>query len=193
MGDPAYEALNFIGKNVKDLNMKDYIAAQHLLRIIDEIEYAIARLSIKADTNVLIASEIDKDPNNCPKEFVNLDKEMYLYNMYIERLRSTAYRNLVSKKFFESKEMIKLKQKYLFETHPNISKEDYLDMDEDRKIEYISFLSSLACIYKFRDTDSIMNQIHKLYDSVATIASLGFTETIILKYNPFKKLFLRKK
>src|SRR5699024_8707914 len=107
--------------------MKDYIATKHLLRILDEIEYAIASLSIKDDTMVLIVIEIIKDLNKCQKVFVNLDKEMYLYNMYIERLRSTAYRNLVSKKFFESKEMIKLKQKYLFETHPNISKEDYLD------------------------------------------------------------------
>jgi len=193
MVNPAYEALNFIGKNVNDLNMKDYIAAQHLLSIIDEIEYAIARLSIKAETNLLIAREIEENPDNCKKEFVNLDKEMYLYNMYIERLTSNAYRNLISREVFEAKIMKELKINVFFDTNSNITKKEYLNMDEHRQISYIDALSRLAQVYKFKDSDRIMVQIHKLYDSVATIASLGFTEQIILKYNPLKKLFLRKK
>src|SRR5699024_891973 len=193
MVNPAYEALNFIGKNVNDLNMKDYIAAQHLLSIIDDIEYAIARLSIKAETNLLIAREIEENPDNCKKEFVNLDKEMYLYNMYIERLTSNAYRNLISREVFEAKIMKELKINVFFDTNSNITKKEYLNMDEHRQISYIDALSRLVKVYKFKDSDRIMVQIHKLYDSVATIASLGFTEQIILKYNPLKKLFLRKK
>jgi len=47
--------------------MKDYIAAQRLLSIIDEIEYTIARLSIKAETNILISREIEEDQDNCQK------------------------------------------------------------------------------------------------------------------------------
>lgn len=66
-------------------------------------------------------------------------------------------------------------------------------MDEYRQITYIDALSRLAQLYKLSDSARIMVQIHKLQDSVATIASLGFTEQIILEYNPLKKLFLRKK
>lgn len=93
--------------------MKDYIAAQRLLSIIDEIEYAIARLSIKAETNILIFREIEEDHDNWQKQFVNLDKEIYLYNMYTERLTSNAYRNLISKETFEAKVMDELKLNFL--------------------------------------------------------------------------------
>src|SRR5699024_10207380 len=131
--------------------------------------------------------------DNCKKEVVNLDKEMYLYNMYIERLTSNAYRNLISREVFEAKIMKELKINVFFDTNSNITKKEYLNMDEHRQISYIDALSRLAQVYEFKDSDRIMVQIHELYDSVATIASLGFTEHFILTYNPLKKLYLGTK
>lgn len=54
------KAIEFLGTSVNDLNSKDYIAAQHLLRIIDELEIAMIDLSVKADENVKIINAFEK-------------------------------------------------------------------------------------------------------------------------------------
>lgn len=47
------KALKVLGKSINDLKMKDYIAAHHLLNIIDNLEDSIISLSIKAHENLI--------------------------------------------------------------------------------------------------------------------------------------------
>ena len=186
-------AVNFLGKSISDLNLKDYIAAQHLLEIINKLEKYLMRLSMKADKNCEIISHNDKCKKEREKlELLNLDEELYLFKMYKEALKSDAYRNLLSSDVIDDKIENELSLGILNERDSNITRKLYEMKTKEQKISYESNLSQLANFYK-NENNSRRVTLDDIKTSVSIIASTGYVERIMLKYFPLKKVFLRHK
>lgn len=186
-------AVNFLGKSISDLNLKDYIAAQHLLEIINKLEKYLMRLSMKADKNCEIISHNDKCKKEIEKlELLNLDEELYLFKMYKEALKSDAYRNLLSSDVIDDKIENELSLGILIERDSNITRKLYEMKTKEQKISYESNLSQLANFYK-NENNSRRVTLDDIKTSVSIIASTGYVERIMLKYFPLKKVFLRHK
>ncbi|WP_145449714.1 hypothetical protein [Staphylococcus hominis] len=186
-------AVKFLGGSVNDLNLKDYIAAQHLLEIINKLEKYLMRLSMKADKNCEIISHNDKCKKRREKlELLNLDEELYLFKMYKEALKSDAYRNLLSSDVIDDKIENELSLGILIERDSNITRELYEMKTKEQKISYESNLSQLAHFYKYENNQRRVT-LDDIKTSVSIIASTSYVERIMLKYFPLKKVFLRHK
>lgn len=186
-------AVKFLGGSVNDLNLKDYIAAQHLLEIINKLEKYLMRLSMKADKNYEIISHNDKCKKRREKlELLNLDEELYLFKMYKEALKSDAYRNLLSSDVIDDKIENELSLGILIERDSNITRELYEMKTKEQKISYESNLSQLAHFYKYENNQRRVT-LDDIKTSVSIIASTSYVERIMLKYFPLKKVFLRHK
>lgn len=200
------KATEFLGTSINKLNSKDYIAAQHLLRIIDELEIAIIDLSVKADENVKIINAFEaKERNLNMKEnkkidelngknfqLFNMDKEICVYNIFKERLNSDAYRNLLPKEKFEEIINEKLSLPIIFWANSNIDIKVYARKSYEQRVSYVKELTKIAHIHKYNDNVT-RKYINEIYNSVSVIASIGLVERKLLKYVPFKKIFLRNK
>lgn len=186
-------AVKFLGGSINDLNLKDYIAAQHLLQIINELEKYLLKLSIKADENCkIIKHNMDCKDEKEKRELLILEEEIYLYNMYRNRLKSEAYRNLLSVEKFNDLIDGNLDLSLLVDRDSNITRKYYEMKTEKFKNSYISTISQLAHFHKYED-DKKRITLQKIYASISIIASTGLVERILLKYLPFKKVFLRNR
>ncbi|MBE5662766.1 hypothetical protein HU001_13365 [Staphylococcus sp. SS21] len=186
-------AVKFLGKSINDLNLKDYIAAQHLLEIINELEKYLVKISIKAEKNCeIISYNMNCKDEKEKKELLNIEEELYLYKMYKDRLKSDAFRNLVPLDIFEDKIEKDLNLGLLVDRDSNITRKQYEMKTEEHKTSYDSKFSQLAQFYKYEENNKRLI-LNKIYTSISIIASTGLVERILLKYLPFKKIFLRNK
>lgn len=179
------KALKVLDKNINDLKMKDYIAAQHLLNIIDNLEVSIISLSIKAYENL---NELNRNDKTVYSKLNNLSHEIYHYDMYLKRLSSEAYRNLITDSTLGRKLLIDLDLDITTKLYDNINYDDYESLTKSQQNHYEDILIDLSTIH-LQPEDGLLKTINELYDAVATIASVGFVEKLLLK---LKLPFIRR-
>lgn len=181
------KALKVLGKSINDLKMKDYIAAHHLLNIIDNLEDSIISLSIKAYENLI---ELNKNDNNNYNRLNNLSYETYRYNMYLKRLSSEAYRNLITGSTLGKKLLQDLELNVTTKLYDNINYDDYESLTKSQQNHYEEILIDLSTIHLQPDKkDGLLKTINEIYDAVAIISSVGFIEKLLLK---LKISFIRR-
>lgn len=179
------KALKVLDKNINDLKMKDYIAAQHLLNIIDNLEVSIISLSIKAYENL---NELNRNDKTVYSKLNNLSHEIYRYDMYLKRLSSEAYRNLITDSTLGRKLLIDLDLDITTKLYDNINYDDYESLTKSQQNHYEDILIDLSTIH-LQPEDGLLKTINELYDAVATIASVGFVEKLLIK---LKLPFIRR-
>ncbi|OOV39571.1 hypothetical protein BS756_00880 [Staphylococcus sp. MB371] len=173
------KALKLLGKNINDLKMKDYIAAHHLLNIIDNLEDSIISLSIKAYENL---NELNKNDNNNYNRLNNLSYETYRYNMYLKSLSSEAYRNLITGSTLGKKLLQDLELNVTTKLYDNINYDDYESLTKSQQDHYEDILIELSTIHLQPDNkDGLLKTINEIYDAVSIISRVGFIEKLLLK------------
>lgn len=176
-------ALKSAIKTMESLRIKDFIASQHLMNLLMEFDKERLEFSLLAYKNIEIINDVDKG-KPVKTDLYDLSLKLRTYNMYLDKMKSPIYRNLI-----EESEIKRLELPVTVFNYDNVDLE-YLKFS-DRKDNYLKTFNEISQMY-LNEHDKRNTELNYLYDKIGFIASIGFSEKLLLKI-PILKTFVRKK